>query len=202
MEPCLHICEGGTERVKRNLVIADCKTSLELVVKLAESTHTPSTTLTYCPFISLSKASIFPLKVSPNPNWKRLDPLILFHPRGKERGLHQISSVTEQHSNIHRVIPWQQILLTFREKHEDDTWMPGTFRKSHSAQFNLKYLQVKNNLVLSTQTDNTITINILNHLPKEETLQRNQQWGGKEDQGEEIQQLKEREFSWESNLYF
>lgn len=40
--------------------------------------------------------------------------------------------------------------------------MPQTFPKSHFAQFNLKYLQVKSNLILSSKTDNTITITALN----------------------------------------
>lgn len=42
--------------------------------------------------------------------------------------------------------------------------MPGTFPKSNLAQFNLKYLQVKSNLILTSTTDNTITITILNPL--------------------------------------
>lgn len=41
--------------------------------------------------------------------------------------------------------------------------MPETFPKSHLAQFNVKYLQVKSNLILSSKTDNTITITTLTH---------------------------------------
>lgn len=59
--------------------------------------------------------------------------------------------------------------------------MPGTFPKSHLAQFNLKYLQVKSNLVLSSKTDNTITITILNppFFPKEEVTLRRMNGGRK-----------------------
>lgn len=39
--------------------------------------------------------------------------------------------------------------------------MPGIFPKSHLAQFNLKYLQVKSNPISSSKTDNAITITIL-----------------------------------------
>lgn len=88
--------------------------------------------------------------------------------------------------------------------------MPRTFPKSHLAQFNLKYLQVKKNLVLSSKTDNTITITILNppqppspfSFSKEEATARESTEEGKEDGGEEIQKLKEHDFSWKNNLYF
>lgn len=68
--------------------------------------------------------------------------------------------------------------------------MPETFPKSHLAQFNLKYLQVKSNLILSSKTDNTITITTLtrhSHFLKDETMLEKQ----KEDGREEIQKLKE-----------
>ena len=60
--------------------------------------------------------------------------------------------------------------------------MPETFPKSHSAQFNLKYLQVKSNLILSSKTDNTITITALNPFffsPKQEATLRESTVEGK-----------------------
>lgn len=71
--------------------------------------------------------------------------------------------------------------------------MPETFPKSHLAQFNLKYLQVKSNLVLSSKTDNTITITTLTPPPffsKEKSHNVGISSGRKEDEGEEIQKLK------------
>lgn len=50
--------------------------------------------------------------------------------------------------------------------------MPGTFPKSHLAQFSLKYLQVKSNFIFSSKRDNT-TITILNlppFFPSEEAM--------------------------------
>lgn len=46
--------------------------------------------------------------------------------------------------------------------------MPETFPKSHLAQLNLKYLQVKHKLIWSSKAESTITITTLNPplLPK------------------------------------
>ena len=84
--------------------------------------------------------------------------------------------------------------------------MPETFPKSHSAQFNLKYLQVKSNLILSSKTDNTITITALNPFffsPKQEaTLRESTVEGKKKDGGEQILKLKQHNLSLKSSLYF
>ena len=52
--------------------------------------------------------------------------------------------------------------------------MPGTFPKSHLAQFNLKYLQVKSNLFLSSEDSQHNYNNYITKLnlffPKEEAM--------------------------------
>lgn len=103
----------------------------------------------------------------------KLDPLWLWlgHPTLRERLT--LKLLAEWQSKVHWLILWEQILLTFREEEEEGTWMPETFPKSHLAQFSLKYLQVKSNLILSSKTDNTITVTTLthhSHFLKDETM--------------------------------
>lgn len=79
--------------------------------------------------------------------------------------------------------------------------MPRTFPKSNLAQFNLKYLQVKPDLLFSSKTENTITITILNPFifpPRMKPLREST----RKDTEEEIQMTNWYDLNWKSNLYF